>query len=896
MPIYNFAEIGRLPAPTDNVAIATRRLEAGTRFTLNGELFAVDFTVLEGHRFASRPIAPGDKLLSWGLPFGQALRLIQPGQYVCNALMLEALQGRSIDFEIAAKPNFADYLEPYRLEASRFRPGAPAPLYADTRTFQGYWRGPTRGAGTRNYIVILGLTSQAASYTRRLAEDFQSWPAGYPNLDGIAAVAHTEGSGRDPLNNRELLLRTLAGFVIHPNVGAVLIVGYAAEPVTAAHLVDFMRAGHYPLGDVRYTPLTLTGHLDDDLERGAQIIRGWLEVVNAAPRTALSLAHLKVALQCGGSDAYSGVSANPLIAAVAKTIIQYGGSANLAETLELVGAEAYVLQNVRDLATAQKFLGFIERYKALVRRHGASPEGNPSGGNRYRGLYNIVLKSLGAAQKRHPEARLDDAIEYAERMTAPGFYFMDSPGNDLESIAGQVASGANLIFFTTGNGSITNFPFVPTIKFVTTTGRFNLLAQDMDFNAGAYLDGRPMDDLARSAFERTVTVASGARSVGEAAGHSQVSIWRNWQQTEARPAQLTAPHFQPSGHSLPIHLGESPALDARFPVLPVDHGFATDAVGLILPTSLCAGQIARLSAESLNRKGLGGTRLSRFVALVHTEGCGATGATAAALHSQTMLNYALHPLVRCALFLEHGCEMTHNDFMRQQLAQRGVEARRFGWTSIQLDGGIQNVLQKIETWFADALAAVPETEYQHHGLEALRLGLLADGDIAEPLAQSFASLTQRVVQAGGTVVLPGQTALLGTQAFQALGVPEGVTPTLAYGQFAVSAGFHIMDAPSAHWVETLTGLGATGSEIIVAAVGDLPRPGHPLVPVVQVKTESLSAAPSECDLVLAGPTAGWAVQLLRQVVDVASRRYVPRSILQRHVDFQMTRGRWGVSV
>jgi altronate dehydratase len=876
-----FSTIARLPTPADNVAIATRRWEAGTQFTLHDETVTLAHTVLEGHRFAYRPIAPGEKLLSWGLPFGTALRAIAPGEYVCNALMLEALRGRSIDFAIPAEPNFADHLERYMLDEGAFRPGVQVPLVAEPRTFLGYARDGGRGAGTRNHIVILGLTSQAAGYARRLAEILKFVSAG----DGIVAIAHTEGSGRDPLNNREFLLRTLAGFVVHPNVGAVLMAGYEPEPLTPAQLFDFMRAHQYPLSDVLHAPLMLSGDLDSDLHNGERVIRGWLETINAMPRTAIPLTHLKVALQCGGSDAYSGISANPLIGAVAKEIIQQGGAANLAETLELVGAEAYVLQNVRDLVTARKFLEFIERFKALVTRHGASAEGNPSGGNRYRGLYNIVLKSLGAAQKRDPAVRLDYAIEYAERMLAPGFYFMDSPGNDLESIAGQVASGANMIFFTTGNGSITNFPFVPTIKFVTTTGRFNWLAQDMDFNAGAYLDGVAMGDLAQRAFERTLAVASGERSVGERAGHSQVSIWRNWRQTEsnATPAEAAPMPPQPSGHSLPIHFGDAPMADMRFPMMRVGAGLATDALGLILPTSLCAGQIARMSAESLNRKSIGDGKVSRFVALVHTEGCGSTGPTSNALHTPTLLNYAQHPLVRGALLLEHGCEMTHNDYMRQQLLRRHLDASRFGWASVQMDGGIEKVLQKIEDWFTALLAALPVPEIQLCGLDSLRLGLLTDGVLPEALALAFAQVAQTVVRSGGCVVLSGHGDV---HLWQALGLSESTSPTLAYGQQAVSRGLHLMDAPSAHWTETLTGLGATGVDIILAYPGEWPKVGHPLIPVLQMGT----------DVELDGEAERWAAQLLGRVADVAARTYVPRALAQWHVDFQMTRGVMGVSV
>jgi altronate dehydratase len=226
------------------------------------------------------------------------------------------------------------------------------------------------------------------------------------------------------------------------------------------------------------------------------------------------------------------VSGNPLAGWVAREVIRHGGSANLAETDELIGAESYILANTRDLATAQRFLEKIEIFKERVAWHGHSAEGNPTGGNKFRGLYNIAIKSIGAARKKDPDVRLDYVIDYGEPMTKPGYYFMDSPGNDLESIAGQIAAGCNLIFFTTGNGSITNFPFVPTIKFITTTGRWNLLSKDMDVNAGRYLDGASMEELGMETFHYTVEVASGTRSVGERAGHSQVSIWRDWQQTD----------------------------------------------------------------------------------------------------------------------------------------------------------------------------------------------------------------------------------------------------------------------------------------------------------------------------------------------------------------------------
>ena len=307
------------------------------------------------------------------------------------------------------------------------------------------------------------------------------------------------------------------------------------------------------MDDVVHHFYRLHGSFDTDLAGGAEIIDGWLDDVNSVPRTGQSLEHLKIALQCGGSDAFSGVSGNPLAAYVAKEVIRYGGCANLAETDELIGSEAYILQIARDLPTARKFLNTIERFKERAAWHGHSTEANPSGGNNFRGLYNIAIKSIGAAMKRHPDVCLDYVIDYSELMKKSGYYFMDSPGNDLESIAGQVASGSNMIFFVTGNGSITNFPFVPTLKIVTTTGRYDMLEKDMDVNAGAYLDGTPMEELGESMLDLTVDVASGERSVGEKAGHSQVSLWRDWKQTgPVDLAPLLTESDLKSGEPLPI--------------------------------------------------------------------------------------------------------------------------------------------------------------------------------------------------------------------------------------------------------------------------------------------------------------------------------------------------------
>ncbi len=895
---YMFDEVGRLPLPGDNVAIATRILEAGATIDYRGQILTLDYTVMEGHRFAVESIDTGKALLSWELPFGVATRPIQPGNYVINNSVLEALNGRSLDFALPTTPNFADQVQPFVLDEQNFQPAPALPLYPETRTFMGFRRSQARGVGTRNTIVLLGTTSRTGSYVKQLANRLQGELKHYPNVDGIVPVAHTEGGAEQP-NNLALLLRTLAGFIVNPNVGAVLVVDYGIEPVNNNMLEAYMREHHYPLDEVLHRFLSLGGGFEDQLNQGETIVRNWLPAVNAMERTPESISHLKIALQCGGSDAFSGISANPLLGWIAQELIRYGGAANLAETDELIGAEPYVLQKVRDLQTARKFLSLVEQFKTRSAWHGADAEGNPSGGNKYRGLYNIYLKSIGAARKKDPGTRLDYAIDYGALMKESGYYFMDSPGNDLESIAGQVAAGCNLIFFTTGNGSVTNFPFVPTIKAVTTSRRFQLLANDMDVNAGLYQEGMSMEELGKQTFELALQIASGQRSVGEKAGHAQVQIWRNWRQTDASRLESLLHAPRPSGEPISIKT-DAAASPIRFAFTRHNERLASDQVGLILPTSLCAGQVANMIVRRLNKNGLGQPdRISRFVALAHTEGCGNSAGQSEQLYTRTMVGYATHPLVKHCLLLEHGCEKTHNDFMRYHIEETGADPSRLGFASIQLDGGIDKVTQKVEAWFNHQLSAVEPASQETAGLEALRVGILSDGPISAAAGEQLAVLTKMIVGAGGMVIVPENSGLLSTPSYnENLMLPSKVQPSLAYGEHARQLGFHIMETPTEHWVETVTGLAATGVELIIALVNNRPMQTHPLVPVLQAASEPSmqQTYANDMDLLLTGNPVGWVDQILERCKQVIEHNYSPRLYQQGNVDFQFTRGHLGVSL
>jgi len=926
---WDFQEVGRLPAPGDNVAMATRRLEAGTRVSHKGSEFTVGYTVLEGHRFAVEPIAEGDDLLSWGLRFGRALRDIAPGDYACNEKILRVLRERftasprrdedpegtsdqgggrvsggqsTAGLSLPEEPNFSDAeLEPYVLDEESFRPGEQVPIYDEPRTFMGYRRGAGRGVGTRNYVVVMGVTSRLTGFVRALELEMNGVADAYENVDGIVCVAHTEGGEERTPNNLDLLLRTLSGFMVNPNVATVLVLDHGGEEaVTNRMLEEYLEEHGYPIDDVPHEFMSLEGSFRRDLERAKSVVQGWLEMVDAARRTEEPASELRIGLQCGGSDAFSGVSANPLVAWVSREVVRNGGIANLAETDELIGAEHYVLKNVKDLESARRFLSTVERFKERVSWHGHTAEDNPSGGNNYRGLYNISVKSIGAAMKKHPEVRLDRIIEYAERMDEGGFYFMDSPGNDLESVAGQVASGANMIFFTTGNGSITNFPFVPTIKYVTTTGRYELLSKDMDVNAGAYLDGTPMDKLGRETFERTLRAASGERTVGERAGHAQVSLWRDWKQTSDENLDLLGNEQEPDGE--PLAIRESvPDVEFSFEAIRSGRGPVLDQVGLVMPTSLCSGQISRRIAKRLNELDATLGKVTRFVALPHTEGCGVSAGSAETIYSRTVLGHLASPTVRFGLLLEHGCEKTHNDYFRNRLEEAGLDPDRFGWASVQLDGGIDSVVAKVVDWFARTLENAEELEYEDAGTEALRLGLYASGPVSDEVARSLARITLAVVGSGGTVVAPERAAFLSSPIYlEAVLGDRFVENTLAYGQAVTpgKSGLHVMEAPTDHWVETATGLGATGVEVMLAHVAGRPLQAHRMIPLLQASSdpETLERYAEDLDVTLRGDPGEWIEQLLAAVAAVASREYVPKLFEAGNTDFQFTRGLLGVSM
>ena len=921
-------DLARRPLAGDNVAIAVRELPAGTVVQMDQGEVTLSTAVPEAHRFAVEGIAIGDELRSWGLPFGVATRPISAGDYVANPRMLEVLrERRRADASLPVEANFENRILEFgqqrRHGIGRSADALP-PVAVHRDGFLGFDRG-SRGVGTRNYLVVIGLTSRVAGFARAVAAAASELSAASigAGLDGVVPIAHTEGAGRARPHNRAYLLRTLAGVATHANVAGALVVDDGHGVISMADLRRELQ-DRRPTENLELDWFTAGPDIAAEVPRAAAIVAGWASAAARVGRSRFPLSALNIALQCGGSDAFSGVSGNPLAAAGARAVVEAGGSAILAETDELIGAEPYIMERVRSAAVGERFLAFVEQYKQFAARHGYSAEHNPSGGNFLRGLYNITLKSLGAAMKLDPALQVEAAIDYAEPVPRPGFHFMNSPGNDLESVAGQLAGGANVIYFVTGNGSVTNFPIVPTVKIVTTTGRYTLLPAEMDVNAGAYLDGTPMAELTDDLVARTCRVASGDRSAGERAGHSQVQIWRDWRigadgSEEPAPASLgrqdlDARDGQPlSGWPhLPAGAGQPDSAALRYDALRGRSGTHTDQVALIMPTSLCAGQVAQLVAADLNRRsddsrgadrgrataqGSGRSRgrgVTRYVALPHTEGCGCSSGPSLAMLDRTILGYVTHPTVAAALLLEHGCEHTHNDHFRTFLQQSGVDVAELGWASVQIDGGIAKAGARIAEWLDAAPGPRAIEPAPDCRLQGVTVGMLSDGKPEGAAPQALADAAAGLLAAGaGVVVTDGLAAELAPALAARLEADAALLsePTLAYGQRPQAAGLHVMETVSPNVGETLTGLGATGAELLLAAV-PYPVQGHPMLPVVQATWRS-DAAPG-CDAVIDG--YGGAGQLLELLMETASRRYRPAADRIGNVDFQISRGATGVSM
>jgi altronate hydrolase len=485
----------------DNVVIARRQLLGGT--LLPDEGVTVSGLVPPGHKIATQPIAAGAAVRRYNQIIGTATQAIAPGQHVhTHNLAFSA-------FERTHEPGA----------------GAQATAYvAQPATFEGIVRADGRVA-TRNYIGVLTSVNCSATAARAIADHFRrdihpEALAAFPNVDGVVALTHGMGCATASDGEElQVLRRTLGGYARHPNFAAVLVVGLGCETNQIQGLVA--QEGLQEGALLATFNIQDTGGTKKTVARGIEIINGLLQQANRAQRQTVPASHLCVGLQCGGSDGYSGISANPALGAAADRLVRHGGTAILSETPEIYGGEHLLTRRAVNLAVADKLRRRIAWWEAYTARNGMQMDNNPSAGNKAGGLTTILEKSLGAIAKSGT-TNLVDVYEFAERVAAKGFVYMDTPGYDPVSATGQVAGGANLICFTTGRGSAYGCAPSPSLKLSTNTALWLKQEDDIDIDCGGIVEGLDTVDAAgERIFQLMLATASGRQTKSEGHGYGQ---------------------------------------------------------------------------------------------------------------------------------------------------------------------------------------------------------------------------------------------------------------------------------------------------------------------------------------------------------------------------------------
>ena len=484
----------------DNIAVARVPLAKGQKVNLGGTEITLLDPVPMGHKVALEAIPAGGNIVRYGQLMGRARVAIEPGRHVHT---------HNVAYE---EINFN-----YEFPSGEL----PLPKAASDPSFFGYVREDGR-AGTRNYIAVVAASNCAAHTAELIAASYagQKLP---PNVDGIVAFPHGEGCGMSIGPDSQQLQRTLGGVLNHPNVSAAIILGLGCE----VNQIDHYLGEGAPRTD-RLLGMTLqsSGGTTATVEAARKAIAGMMERASAEKRVSIPANKLVLGLNCGGSDSFSGITANPALGVCSDMLAEIGAASVLAETTEIIGAEHLLVRRARNRAVAERLLEMISGYKTYLKRFGGSFDDNPSPGNKEGGLTNILEKSLGAVAKAGASP-LMEVVDYAERIHGPGFVFMNTPGYDPVSLTGLAAGGCNVIAFTTGRGSAIGFPTIPVIKIATNTQMYQRMKDNMDVNAGRIADGEAkVEGVGREIFDLILRVASGDLTCAERLGHKEFVPWR----------------------------------------------------------------------------------------------------------------------------------------------------------------------------------------------------------------------------------------------------------------------------------------------------------------------------------------------------------------------------------
>jgi len=481
---------------TDNVLVATRVVEKGEGA---GEGVVAVARVMRGHKMAAAKIAKGEPIKKFGQIIGFAKSDIVPGDWVHEHNVEMGELSHDYAFAKGAKN------EPLLSEDLR-------------ATFQGYRRKNGK-VGTRNYIGIMTSVNCSATVASFIGQEINRSGVlkDYPNIDGVVSLTQDNGC---VIDYRGVIFdtfkRTAWGYATNPNMGGVMMVGLGCE---GFQIPRFKEAYKVEDSDTfRSMTIQETGGTRKTVEAGVKAIMEMLPVVNNHQRETCLASDIVLALQCGGSDGYSGITANPALGAAVDLLVEHGGTAILSETPEIYGAEHLLTRRARNEAVGQKLVDIIHWWEGYTKRNNMEMNNNPSPGNKLGGLTTILEKSLGAAAKGGTTT-LNAVYNYAEQVTEKGFVFMDTPGYDPVGATGQVAGGANVMCFTTGRGSAYGNKPCPSIKLATNTPIYEKMVEDMDINCGDVIEGVSLQDKGQQIFDLILATASGQKTKSEALGY-----------------------------------------------------------------------------------------------------------------------------------------------------------------------------------------------------------------------------------------------------------------------------------------------------------------------------------------------------------------------------------------
>jgi len=477
---------------SDNVVVARADIAAGT--DIPEEKIISRDEIAFGHKVAVSAIKSGDAVTKYGQIIGFASKDIQPGEHVHSHNLSMGAFDR--DYAFCADAT------------------AATELLAQPATFSGIVR-PDGRVATRNYIGVISSVNCSASVCRFIADAFRGDALkDFPNIDGVVPITHGTGCGMAAQGEGfEYLLNTLNGYARHPNFGGVLQIGLGCEVM---QIDSLLKDSHFKEGPF-FHAMTIQdmGGIRSTVDRGIAFIRDMLPELNRVERQPVPASQLVLGLQCGGSDGYSGITANPALGVASDLLVRNGGTAILGETPEVYGAEHLLTRRAVSREVGEKLIERIKWWEKYTAGHGGAMDNNPSPGNKAGGLTTILEKSLGAVAKGG-SSNLVEVLEYARPATTKGFVFMDTPGHDPVSLTGMVAGGANIICFTTGRGSVYGCRPVPSIKLATNTEMYNRMSDDMDINCGVALDGDVgIQALGEQIFHHILEVASGRQSKSE---------------------------------------------------------------------------------------------------------------------------------------------------------------------------------------------------------------------------------------------------------------------------------------------------------------------------------------------------------------------------------------------